>query len=150
VQGLSVVEIQRLIQQRIDKDLIDALVYVQLISFRVYFLGEAGLQGSLTFYEPNVNIIKAMALAGGVNSQGNKRKIMILREKPGGHEILYVDITDRNILESKDFYLQPNDLIYVPPLPSLEIRKAVSDYSFVISLFTTTLTTIVLILNLTK
>lgn len=150
VEGKTIIEIQKLLQDKTDLYIKDALINVRLISFTIYFLGETSTQGAITFYEPHVSLIKAMSVSGGINDYGNKQKLMILRQTPTGYKIFHVDITDRNILEADNFYLQPNDLIYAEPLPSKIIRKAISDYSLAISILTTTLSTAALILNVLK
>ncbi len=41
---------------------------------------------------------------------------MIIRQYPQGQEIHYVDLTDRAVMQSPYYYIQPNDMIYVKPL----------------------------------
>ena len=45
----------------------------------------------------------------------------ILRQYPDGIRIHEVDVTGRAFIETEFFFLQPDDIIYVPPLKIREV-----------------------------
>jgi polysaccharide biosynthesis/export protein len=71
-------------------------------------------------YKNQVTIMEAIANAGGINDYGDREKVQIIRQYPQGEEVHEVDVTDINIMKSPYYYIQPNDMIVVNPLP----RKA--------------------------
>lgn len=154
VKNKTIDEIEILVNKKVNELLIDAIVKVKLISFKVFYLGEFNNQGtyanSQTFYQKNVNLLEAISAVGGINDYGDKRRVMIIRKSQQGFNVFRVDLTQRNILESEQFYLQPNDMIYVEPVKSKGFRLALADYMLPISAISSTISTIVLILSLTK
>ena len=149
VQNKSISQIENLIQVKSDKMLIDALIDVQLASFTIFFIGEIG-NGAKEFTQEKLTLLEALAQAGGIPSSGDRTNVKIIRKIPNGHKIMIVDVTKRNLLESSLFYLQPNDMIYVEALPSSQFRKTLTDYTLIISIATTTISTIAILLNLFK
>lgn len=62
-----------------------------------------------------MNIFQALAMTGDVMNSGDRRHIRIIRPKDGGEEpeILEFDIRTNTIINSKYYYIYPNDVIYV-------------------------------------
>ena len=89
-----------------------------------------------------------MAFAGDITYNGNRENILIIRSLSDGSKIFRVDLTDKNLVSTDAFYIQPNDIIYVTPLKSTLFRVRASDYLFILSTVTTTLTLLVLVISL--
>ncbi|MFA9189929.1 polysaccharide biosynthesis/export family protein [Flavobacterium sp. FZUC8N2.13] len=112
------------IRQRIEKQLLaeyfkkeaNIFVTVKLAGFRYTINGEIGSTGTKTLFQENVNIMEAIANAGDITLTGNRKEVTIIRKTPTGSEMHDIDLTDRNVVHSPYFYLQPNDYIYVKPL----------------------------------
>ena len=149
VEGLTVNQVRNLIEQKARKIVSDALVKVKLVSFRVYFLGEINNTQTI-FYQDKVNVFEAIASVGGIPPSGDKKNVYLLRRQDSSYVSYHLDLTDKNIFSSPQFYLQPDDIIYVKPRKGQLFRLTMQDYTFVISLFTTTLSVVTIILTLTK
>ncbi|NRS90188.1 polysaccharide export outer membrane protein [Flavobacterium sp. 7E] len=91
-------------------------VTVKLAGFRYTINGEVGSTGTKVLFQDNVNIMEAIANAGDISITGNRKKVTIIRQTPTGSELHDIDLTDRAVMQSPYFYLQPNDYIYVKPL----------------------------------
>lgn len=115
------------VREKIEKKLLEEyfkeeaniFVTVKLAGIRYTTLGEIG-QGSQVVYKEQVTIMEAIANAGGINDYGDRENVQIIRQYPQGEEVHVVDVTDIDIMKSPYYYIQPNDLIVVNPLP----RKA--------------------------
>ena len=118
VRNLTLFEIQNQVQQSIDVYLKNATVIVKLINFRVTVLGEVASPGSFIINNAQVNLFEALGRAGDITEFGNRNNVRIIRQSSDGEEVVSIDITKPGILNSKYFYLQPNDVIYVEPLRS--------------------------------
>lgn len=149
VGGLTIDQTRKLINDNVDEILTDAVVNVRLTSFNVTFLGEIN-NGNIPFYRERVNVLEGIGQAGGVPISGDKKHIKILRPQDSIMVVYEIDLTDKNIIASKDFYLQPNDIVYVPPRRQQEFLNFFKDYSAFLSIITTTVTTTLIIIQLTK
>lgn len=150
VEGLNIKEVSNLVQKKTDKHLNNATVNVKLVSFYLTFLGEVGSQGRITVLQDDVNILDAIALAGGVNDYGDKRNVLVVRKTLNGTKTFHVDLTERELLSSEKFYLLPNDMVIVEPLRNKTFRMSIMDYTMILTTITSTITMVLLIMNLSK
>lgn len=145
--GKTINQIRSDLQHKADSKLIDAVVTVNLLNFDVYFLG-ASTNRRINFDKTNVNILEAIAQTGGINYEGRRRKIMIIRKTQNGHKIYRIDVTDRNIMEASQFYMQPGDIVYVEPRRFAAITNGLRNYTTILSIVSSALTTYYLISRL--
>ena len=94
----------------------DAQVTVRLYNSTFIALGEFGRVGAISMGKEQITIFEAVALAGDIKPIGKKKKVQIMRPTPEGAQIYYVDLTDRNIIDSEQYYIYCNDVIYVRPM----------------------------------
>jgi polysaccharide biosynthesis/export protein len=92
-------------------------VSVKLAGFRYTINGEVGSPGTKTLMQEKVNIMEAIANASDITVTGDRKSVAVIRQFPHGSEIHTIDLTDINAMKSPYYYLQPNDYIYVKPLP---------------------------------
>lgn len=150
IAGLTVAGAKNLIQQRASEYIKDAQIDIKLLSFRIFFIGEVMRPGPQTVYSDRANILEAISMAGDLSYNGNRKKVNILRSEKNSTKVIEVDLTRRDLLTSSKFYLQPNDVVYVEPLKTTTFRLRLSEYAGIMSFFTSTVTLIVLITNLSK
>ena len=150
VAGSTVQESEKIIHEKISKVVYDVQIFVRLVSFRVNIVGEVKSPGEYNIYRDRANIMQALSLAGDMNYYGNRREIMVYRTTEAGTIPYTIDLTKRNALSSPVFYLQPNDMVYVQPLPRTVFRVTVSDMVTYISAISSSLALIVAIVSLTK
>ncbi len=118
VKGMSLDEVKKKIQKTLNEFFNETTVVVKLVNFQISVLGEVGNPGNFTIDRDQVNIFQALALAGGIKDFSNINKVTLVRQTLKGSDIYYVDLSDKNILESDYFYLMPNDIVYVEPRKS--------------------------------
>ncbi|HOK51400.1 MAG TPA: polysaccharide biosynthesis/export family protein [Bacteroidales bacterium] len=135
VSGLTQKEIEEQVQQRVREYIPDAEVKVRLLSFKVTLLGEIG-SGQHTILAERANLLEVLAMGGDIQKTGNKHNVLILRTTPQGMRSYRVDLTDKNIVSSPLFYVQPNDIIYVEPTKAASLRISLSELSLFISSIT--------------
>jgi polysaccharide export outer membrane protein len=119
VLGLTTDEVSEKIKgglSKFFKDTSGIFVQVKLAGFKYTIIGEVGSTGTKILYQNSVNIIEAIANAGDINITGNKRTVEILRPTVDGVDKYVVDLTHIGVFNAEMFYLQPNDIINVPPL----------------------------------
>ena len=91
-------------------------VTVKLAGIRYTTIGEIG-SGSQVIYKEQVTIMEAIANAGDITDYGDRTDVVILRQYPGGQKRHHIDLTSIDAVDSPYYYIQPNDLIIVNPLP---------------------------------
>ena len=116
VQGLNVDQVKVILEKMIGEYLKEVTVVVKMVNFRVTMIGEVGKPGEFTIYKDDLNLFEALALAGDLTEFANRTKVALIRQVTGGSQVHYIDLTSDQILSSKFYYLQPNDIIYVAPL----------------------------------
>ena len=121
VLGNTVDEVRELIEKelldRYFREEANIFVTVKLAGIRYTTLGEIG-SGGQVIYKEQVSIMEAVANAGGITEFGDMTDVKIIRQYPGGGEKVHsIDLTSINATKSPYYYIQPNDLILVNPLP---------------------------------
>lgn len=113
VEGMTVYEVEKTIQEALREYFKDVTVVVKLVNFQVTVLGEVQNEGQYTITEENINILQAIALAGGILDFGNRRNVALIRQTKEGSKVHYIDLTDKRLLESEFYHILPGDIIYV-------------------------------------
>lgn len=116
VKDLTIDEIQQKIQNIIGEYQKETIVYVKLGLFNLTILGEVARPGQYQVYQSDINLFQAIALAGNATDFANKKNIKIIHQTTEGSQIVRVNLNEADILENPQYYLKPNDIIYVEPL----------------------------------
>jgi polysaccharide export outer membrane protein len=124
VLGYTVEEVREKIEkallERYFKEEANIFVTVKLAGIRYTTIGEIG-SGSQVIYKEQVNIMEAIANAGDITEFGDRTDVVIVRQYPGGEKRHHIDLTTIDAMRSPYYYIQPNDLIIVNPLPQKTI-----------------------------
>lgn len=120
VLGFTTEEVRSTIEKKLTDEYFTKeariFVTVKLAGFRYTINGEIGNPGTQTLFQEKVTILDAIANSGDITFTGNRKEVQILRKQPHGFEMFTLDLTDAEIVNSQNFYLQPNDYVYVKPL----------------------------------
>ena len=144
---MTIIEAQNTVQKYVDKYLKDASVILKLTSFRVTIMGDVERPGQYYFYQDKVNIFEALSKAGDLTAYGNRHKVMLVRKSNSGDKVVMINLTDRNILNKEEFYILPNDIIYVEPN---KVAKSLQFATFPWSIVLSSVSTIVTIYALLR
>lgn len=115
VSGLTTDELTEKIHEILEKDIKDVTIFVAIENFRVNVLGEVKNPGCFNIKNNTCTFLEALALAGDCTIMADKRKVCLLRLEEGKLEHYYYDLTNSKLLDSKNLFLQQNDVIVVPP-----------------------------------
>ncbi len=113
VEGLKKSELEALIKQKIGDALVQPSVMVRFTNFRITVQGQVGAQAVLNIPNEKVTILEAIAMAGGVTQYGKIKEVMVLRENNGVRETGVLDLTSPEIFKSPYYQLQQNDVVLV-------------------------------------
>lgn len=121
VMGMTLEEVRI----KVEKELLEnyfnkeanIFVIVKMAGLRFTINGEINAPGTKTMFQEKVNILEAIANMGDITITGDRKNVTVIRQYPYGTEMHDIDLTDIKVMESPYYYLQPNDYIYIKPLP---------------------------------
>lgn len=146
VVGLTLKQAQEKIIKKSLEFIKDPTIKVKLLSFKVNVSGEVKNPGVYYSYNEKLSIMEAISMANGVTDNAKLKNVIVVRPTPKGADTYNLDLTQKNILASKAYYLQPNDMVYIKPSRNKKLELNTTSYS----LFLSTITTILLAVNLFK
>jgi len=146
LQGLTEVEAQDTLRAAFKEIIPDADVKLALYNKYFSVIGDANA-GQFYIYKDKMNIFQALAMTGDVMNSGDRRHIRIIRPRDNGEEpeILEFDMRTNSIIDSKYYYVYPNDVIYVARHKNS--FYTVPSYSGFIGLITSSVALLTTVLN---
>ena len=110
--GLTRLQLADEIKKRLEEGqyIKDPTVSVRIKGLKISVMGEVG--------SPGVH-----EMAGDLTPTAKRTNILVLREEEGKRHTYTVDLTSgRDVLESPCYYLQQNDVVYVEPNKSINVK----------------------------
>lgn len=151
VLGRTTEEVREIIENKLLADYFtenaNIFVTVKLAGIRYTVAGEIGSPGVKTELTEQLSLIDAIANAGGVPITGDLTDVLIVRQYPGGQRVHHMDLTQIDVMQSPYFFVQPNDLILVNPLPQKSIGLGVTgldSFRTILTVFTSLVSVILL------
>ena len=146
IQGLTEKEAQDSLRAAFREIIPDADVKLALYNKYFSVIGDAHA-GQFYIYKEKMNIFQALAMTGDVMNTGDRRHIRIIRPRDGGEEpeILEFDMRSNTIIDSKYYYVYPNDVIYVARTKDSFYK--VPNYAGFIGLITSSVALLTTVLN---
>jgi polysaccharide export outer membrane protein len=143
LEGLSLDEARGNLSEELKDYFNQPTVIVKYAFKKVTVIGQVNNPGNFTYTTDRINIFEALSLAGDMNVHGNRHEVILLRVVNDTVQKNEIDLTNDHLLFSQNFYVQPNDIIYVKSRNSLTWNIV----SVPITLVFSTITTALLILN---
>ena len=152
VEGMTRNQLVTYLQTEIGKDVKDPIVYVSIKNYKITVLGEVRTPGTYTMDSEKITILQALGRAGDLNLTAERDGILLIREENGVARHYTIDLKSADLLNSPYFYLQQNDVIYVPASAErvASATMATGIWSTALSSVTTTVSLVTLIISLTK
>ncbi len=126
VSDLTTEEIQSILKEKYSLYIKNPHLYVEVVNKRVYVLGEVKKPGIVPLFKDRITLVEALAEAGDITDYGKKKEIYILKGGLKNPQILRVDISDSKNLLFSNIYLQPEDIVYVPPNKTKNMNLAIN------------------------
>jgi len=97
------------------KLLVDPIVSIRHLNFKVTVLGEVKSPTVVTVPNEKITLLEAIGLAGDITIYGKKDNVMIIREVNGQRNIERINLNSSDLFTSSYYYLQAGDIVYVEP-----------------------------------
>lgn len=113
VQGLTMLELRDLLSEKLDVISPGTTADVSLANRYFSILGEAGAN-RVTMPSTSMTILEALAIAGNIGPYGDRSKVTVIRQTESGSTSKTFDLRSKEIIDTEFYYIQPNDVIYIP------------------------------------
>ncbi|QIL75342.1 polysaccharide biosynthesis/export family protein [Hymenobacter sp. HDW8] len=104
------------------------IINIRFLNFKITVVGEVNRPATFTIPTERISIIEALGMAGDMTSYGKRENVLIIREKNGERRATRVNLASKDILNSPDFYLQQNDIVYVEPIKAKALQGGASSF----------------------
>lgn len=137
--GKTVEEVQSEIKNVFSNYVNQSDVIVKQVNLLVTVLGEVNEPRQLNIQNNKISILEAIAQCGDMKPFANRKAVKIIRHYQGETEVISVDVTRKDLLVSADYYLRPNDVVYVEPLKGKQYTFESFPYATILSIISTLL-----------
>lgn len=125
-EGLTKKELAAIIKEKLTKEIVDPIVEIKQLNFKITILGEVGKPGTVRVNNDKITILEAIGEAGDLKVTGKRENILIIRDNNGEKQIGRINLNDGNIFSSPYYFLKQNDVVYVElngqTLPEANLR----------------------------
>jgi polysaccharide export outer membrane protein len=117
VLGMTHAELAAELQKRLRDQghILDAVVTVKLMNFKVSVLGDVANPGQIMATGERLTIFEALSMVGDLTIYGQRTNVMVIREENGVRTIGELDLSSKDVFNSPYYYLHQNDVVYVEP-----------------------------------
>lgn len=113
-EGLTRKELAKKLETAMLPFMKDPIVNVGYLNRKVTVLGSVKAPTIVAMQAEQMPLLDVLVLSGDLTEEANRKDIMIIREKENTKEIKHLNLEDHSIFSSPWYYVQPNDIVYVP------------------------------------
>lgn len=113
-EGLTRKELAKKLETEMLPFMKDPIVNVGYLNRKVTVIGSVKAPAVVPMQAEQMPLLDALVLCGDLTDEANRKDIMIIREKGNTKEIKHLNLEDHSIFSSPWYYIQPNDIVYVP------------------------------------
>ncbi|MCJ8164424.1 polysaccharide biosynthesis/export family protein [Pontibacter sp. E15-1] len=113
--GLTKQEAKAKMIGELNKYVKDPAVNIRFLNFRVTVIGEVKNPSTFTIPSEKINVLEALGLAGDMTPYGKRDNVLLIREEKGERSLTRINLNSKEVLNSPNFYLHQNDVVYVEP-----------------------------------
>lgn len=99
-------------------------VTVRLLNARVAVLGAVKNPHVVSLTSERNTVLDILSQCGDVSDQALRQEVTLYREANGERTMYHLDLTQAEIFNSPAFYVQQNDVIYVQPNKSQNVKSS--------------------------
>lgn len=135
--GKTTSQVGDIITQSLTNILSQPMVSVKLVNRYVTVIGEVRNPGHFAYAQDKLTVFDALGMAGDITDYGNRKEVIMTRNENGKNIRIPVNLTKSELMASNNYYVRPNDIIYVKPLRKKFWGLREFPYSVLLSTITT-------------
>ncbi|RYY98532.1 MAG: polysaccharide export protein, partial [Chitinophagaceae bacterium] len=97
------------------KLLLDPVVAVRFLNFRVTVLGEVAHPMVVPVPNEKISLLEAIGMAGDLTIYGRRDNILLIREEGGQKTMRRINLNSKDLFSSPYYYLRNGDIVYAEP-----------------------------------
>lgn len=140
LNNLTLLEAKAKVEKELSQYLSNTAITMKFVNSNITVLGEVRNQGEFPYFKEQLNIFQALGYAGGVTDYGDKSKVTLIREYDNTIQYHNINLTDKSIVESGFYYLQPGDVVIVEPIKTKFRNLRTFTYATVLATTSTLIT----------
>jgi polysaccharide export outer membrane protein len=115
--GLTQKQLSKYLAQELTnkKLLLDPIVNIRFLNFRVTVLGEVAHPGVIYSPSEQISILEAIGSAGDLTIYGLRDNVILIRQLGDQKLVIRLNLNSSNLLTSPYFFLKSNDILYIEP-----------------------------------
>lgn len=115
VSGLTKNQLKNQIAEELvnKKLLVDPVVNIRIINFRVTVMGEVRNPTVVSVPSEKLSLLEALGMAGDLTVFAKRDNILLIREENDKKIIRRINLNSTDLLNSPYYYLKSNDVVYV-------------------------------------
>ena len=106
-------EVKLLLEEKLEGMLQGYSVDIRLANRSFSIIGESG-SGRYNIPREQLTIFEALAMSGDLSLYANRKEVHLIRQTVEGTKVKVFDLRSKSIIDSEYYYVQPNDVIYIP------------------------------------
>lgn len=117
VAGLTKSELTEFMRKTLEdkKLLIDPIVSINFLNFRVTVLGEVSHPMVVPVPNEKISLLEAIGMAGDLTIFARRDNVLLIREEKGKRLLKRLNLNSGDIFNSPYYYLKTNDIVYAQP-----------------------------------
>ena len=129
----------------------DPFIALQVLNRRItVFPGSGGSAKVVTINNEYINIVEALALAGGITDGGKAHRVKVFRGNLKDPLVYDIDMsTAEGLADANMIYIRSKDIIYVEP-SYFVAKKLLSTTGQILALITNSIATYIVVTNFTS
>ena len=115
--GLTKTELGEFLRKTLEdrKLLIDPIVVINFLNFRVTVLGEVSRPMVVSVPNEKISLLEAIGMAGDLTLYARRDNVLLIREEKGKRLLKRINLNSGDIFNSPYYYLKSNDIVYAEP-----------------------------------
>ena len=117
VAGSTLEEAGIIIKEKLAKYLKEPTVNVRQLNHKFTVIGEVGRPGVYNLLDNHTTLPEVIGMAGDLTVYGRRNNVMLIRTTDNKREVIRLNLTSRQVLDSPYYFIRNNDVVYVETLP---------------------------------
>lgn len=132
--GYTIMQVDSLVSIKVVEYYSHVSVDVKLASFKFLALGEFKKVGQCFVSNETCTIYEAIAIAGDGTDYSNNEKLQLIRTlNDGSKKIYHINLTDYSSFTSDNYFIQPNDILYLQSQKAKVDKQNITYFSIALS-----------------
>ncbi len=117
LSGMTLVEAGSFIKEKLARYIKEPTVNVRTLNHKFTVIGEVGRPGVYNLLDNHTTLPEVIGMAGDLTVFGRRDNVMLIRTVNDKREIVKLDLTSRQVLNSPYYFIRANDVLYVESRP---------------------------------